>query len=315
MLHFGDIRNLSKFEMIGLLRLAQTLQRERSEMGQNAPILRGKHLAMIFMKSSLRTRVSFETGMLQLGGHASYLSPTEVGLGVRETAADVARVLSGYTDGIMARVFQHEHILELIDYASVPVINGLSAASHPCQALADVYTLAQEFGSNPNAPDWPGLQGLKVVYVGDGDSNVCRSLIEAGQLLSLDMRVVAPELYQPQQDFLDTIDAGVTVTADLEGVKEADVVYTDVFVSMGQEEDKERRLRDLASYRVDQALLQRNGNPDVIVLHCLPAHRGEEISDDVMDGPHSRVFLQAHNRLHTQKALLAHLLGNVPLPF
>ncbi len=314
MQHFGDIRKLSRPELIGLLRLSQALQLERATHGENVPILQGKHLSMVFMKPSLRTRVSFETGMLQLGGHATYLSPAEVGLGDRESSPDVARVLSGYTDGIMARVFDHQHILDLIDYANVPVINGLSAASHPCQALADVYTLAQEFGSNPDQPGWPSLQGLKVVYVGDGDSNVSRSLIEAGQLLKLDLRVVAPEPYQPQKDFLDEIDAEVKVSEDLEGVSGADVVYTDVFVSMGQEADREKRLRDLAAYQVDGALLQRTRNKDVIVMHCLPAHRGEEISDEVMDGPHSRVFAQAHNRLHTQKALLAHLLGNVPLP-
>lgn len=314
MRHFGDIRNLSRAELLGLLRLTQMLELERSDMGQNAPVLQGKHLAMVFMKPSLRTRVSFETGMLQLGGHASYLSPAEVGLGDRESAPDVARVLSGYTDGIMARVFEHQHIQNLIDYAEVPVINGLSAASHPCQALADVYTLTQEFGSNLDRPEWPGLEGLKVVFVGDGDSNVCRSLIEAGQLLGLDLGVVAPEAYQPRQDFLDEIDSEVAVTSDLDGVTKADVVYTDVFVSMGQEKERERRLRDLAPYKVDRNLLQRTQNSDVIVMHCLPAHRGEEISDNVMDGTNSRVFLQAHNRLHTQKALLAHLLGNVPLP-
>ncbi len=314
MRHFGDICNLTRFEMIGLLRLTRFLQRDREVRGQNHPILQGKHLAMVFMKPSLRTRVSFETGMLQLGGHASYLSPTEVGLGDRETAPDVARVLSGYADGIMARVFDHRHILDLMEHAQVPVINGLSMATHPCQALADMYTLAQEFGSHWASPNWPGLQGLKIVYVGDGDSNVCHSLLEAGQLLDLELRIVAPEAYQPQADFLDRIDAEVQVTADLEGVAEADVVYTDVFVSMGQEADRSRRLQDLAAYQVDAQLLQRTRNPKAIVMHCLPAHRGEEISDEVMDGPHSRVFPQAHNRLHTQKALLAHLLGGEPLP-
>ncbi len=314
MRHFDDIYNLSRAELIGLLRLTRVLQQDREVRGQNQPILQGKHLAMVFMKPSLRTRVSFEVGMLQLGGRASYLSPSEVGLGDRETAPDVARVLSGYTDGIMARVFEHRHILDLMAYADVPVINGLSAASHPCQALADIYTLAQEFGTRPADPGWPGLQGLKVVYVGDGDSNVCRSLLEAGQLLDLDLRVVAPQAYQPQAAFLDRIDAEVKVTADLDGVIEADVIYTDVFVSMGQEADRARRLQDLAAYQVDADLLQRTRNPKAVVLHCLPAHRGEEISDAVMDGPHSRVFPQAHNRLHVQKALLAHLLGGAPLP-
>lgn len=314
MRHFDDIGNLSRAELIGLLRLARVLQQDREVRGQNQPILQGKHLAMVFMKPSLRTRVSFEIGMLHLGGRASYLSPPEVGLGDRETAPDVARVLSGYTDGIMARVFEHQHILDLMAYADVPVINGLSAASHPCQALADMYTLVQEFGIRGADPGWPGLQGLKMVYVGDGDSNVCRSLLEAGQLLELDLCVVAPPAYQPPAAFLDRIDAEIQVTADLDGVLEADVIYTDVFVSMGQEADRARRLHDLAAYQVDADLLRRTRNPKVVVLHCLPAHRGEEISDEVMDGPHSRVFPQAHNRLHVQKALLAHLLGGEPLP-
>ncbi len=313
MQHFGDICDLSRAELIGLLRLTRSLRQERAVRGQNRPILQGKHLAMVFMKPSLRTRASFESGMLQLGGHASYLGPAEVGLGERETAPDVARVLSGYTDGIMARVFAHQHIRDLMTYADVPVINGLSAASHPCQVLADMYTLVQEFAPAADRPDWPSLQGLTVTYVGDGDSNVCHSLLEAGSLLGLDLRVVAPAAYQPQTDFLDRIDAAVTVTADLDGVVGTDVVYTDVFVSMGQEAERAHRLQDLAAYQVNTALLERTGNPQVIVLHCLPAHRGEEISNAVMDGPCSRVFPQAHNRLHTQKALLAHLLGGVPL--
>lgn len=314
MRNFAEIRDLSRAQLIGLLRLARELQQERETTGRNRPLLQGRHLSMIFMKPSLRTRVSFETGMQQLGGHASYLSPAEVGMGTRETPADVARVLSGYTDGIMARVFEHEHIEELIRHADVPVINGLSDASHPCQALADVYTMARVFGPDAASADWPRLVGLKVVYVGDGDSNVARSLIEAGQLVGLDLRVVAPSPYQPQQDFLERIDADVAVTADLDGVAEADVVYTDVFVSMGQDDERDRRLRDLAEYIVDENLLQRTGNREVVVMHCLPAHRGEEITDQVMDGPHSRVFEQAHNRLHAQKAMLAHLLGDAPLP-
>ena len=305
MKHLQDIGKLSAREVRGLLKLTQILRTERETDGRNAPLLQGKQLAMLFMKPSLRTRVSFEVGMRHLGGHAFYLSPEEVGMGTRETPADVARVLGGMADGIMARVFAHAHIEELTAHAGIPVINGLSDGSHPCQALADVYTLQQEFGT---------LQGLKVAFVGDGDNNVCRSLLEAGLLLGMEMRVIAPRAYQPTAAYLAALPGAVQVTDDRDAVRGADVVYTDVWVSMGQEEHRATRLRALADYRVDRALLDLCGNPDLVVLHCLPAHRGEEIADDVMDSPRSRVFPQAHNRLHTQKAVLAHLLGGVPLP-
>ncbi len=302
--HYLDIETVSPDQFWGLLRLAQELKHERTRLGRNAPILAGRSLAMVFQKPSLRTRVSFEMGMQQLGGHALYIAPDEVGLGSRESAPDVARVLSGYVDGIMARVFDHRHILELAEWGSVPVINGLSDFSHPCQALADMLTIWEEFGQ---------LAGLTLVYVGDGSNNVATSLLMAAGKVGLSMRVVAPEGYQPDPALVAQSDADVIVTGDLDGVVGADVIYTDVWTSMGQEAEQATRLSVFPPYQLNQALVARTRNPEVRVLHCLPAHRGEEITDEAADGPQSLLFPQAHNRLHAQKALLAHLIGGVPL--
>ncbi len=303
--HFTDIDSLTSQQVWGLLRLAKQLKDELQEMGQNPPILAGKSLALLFQKPSLRTRVSFEMGMVHLGGYAFYLSPQEVGLGTRESPADVARVLSGYADGIMARVFDHEHILEMAEWGSVPIINGLSDFSHPCQALTDIFTIWEAFGQ---------LEDVLLVYVGDGANNVATSLIQIAGKVDLKMRVVAPPGYQPDPKLIQQSGAAVEVTDDLDGVKGADVLYTDVWTSMGQEEERAKRLAVFPPYQVNQALVERTGNPNVKVMHCLPAHRGEEITDEVADGPHSLLFPQAHNRLHAQKGILAHLLGGVALP-
>jgi ornithine carbamoyltransferase len=239
-------------------------------------------------------------GMQHFGGHALYISSEEVGLGSRESAPDVARVLSGYVDAIMARVFDHAHILALAEWGSVPVINGLSDFSHPCQALADLLTIWEEFGQ---------LAGLTLVYVGDGSNNVATSLLMAAGKVGMSMRVVAPQGYQPEPELVAQSDADVIVTADLDGVVGADVLYTDVWTSMGQEAERETRLGVFPPYQLNQALVARTRNPDVRVLHCLPAHRGEEIADNAADGPQSLIFPQAHNRLHAQKAILARLFG------
>lgn len=302
--HFLDLQSLSNEQFWGVLRLAKFLKDERTRVGRNAPILAGKSLAMIFQKPSLRTRVSFEMGMQQLGGHALYLSPQEVGLGVRESAADIARVLSGYVDGIMARVFAHDQLTALAEWSSVPVINGLSDFSHPCQALADIFTLWEQVGD---------LTGRTLVYIGDGANNVATSLLQAAGKVGMSMRIVAPQGYQPPAALTQATDADVTVTDDLDGVIGADVLYTDVWTSMGQEEEQETRLRVFPPYQINEALLTRTRNPNVKVLHCLPAHRGEEITDAVADSAQSLLFQQAHNRMHAQKAVLAHLLGGVPL--
>lgn len=299
-----DLDDITSEQFWGLLRLGMELKEERRRLGQNTPILAGKSLALLFQKPSLRTRVSFEMGMVHLGGHAFYLSPSEVGLGSRESAGDVARVLSGYCDGIMARVFNHEHVRELAEWSPVPVINGLSDFSHPCQALADIFTIWERAGQ---------LEGLTLAYVGDGSNNVATSLIMAAGKVGMKVHVVAPQGYQPDPQVLEQTDADVTVTDDLDGVVGADVLYTDVWTSMGQEAEREERLRIFPPYQLNRALVERTRNVNVAVMHCLPAHRGEEITDEVADGPQSVLFPQAHNRLHAQKALLAHLLGGIPL--
>lgn len=299
-----DLDDITSEQFWGLLRLGMELKEERRRLGQNTPILAGKSLALLFQKPSLRTRVSFEMGMVHLGGHAFYLSPGEVGLGSRESAADVARVLSGYCDGIMARVFDHEHVRELAEWSPVPVINGLSDFSHPCQALADIFTIWERVGQ---------LEGLTLAYVGDGSNNVATSLIMAAGKVGMKVQIVAPQGYQPDPKVLEQTDADVTVTDDLDGVVGADVLYTDVWTSMGQETEREERLRIFPPYQLNRALVERTRNVNAVVMHCLPAHRGEEITDEVADGPHSLLFPQAHNRLHAQKALLAHLLGGIPL--
>ena len=302
--HFLEIRSVDEDQFWGLLRLAKELKDERTRLGRNAPILDNKALALLFQKPSLRTRVSFEMGMQHLGGHAFYISPQEVGLGARESVPDVARVLSGYADGIMARVFAHEHVLQLAEWSSVPVINGLSDYDHPCQALTDMFTIWEYFGQ---------LAGLTLAYVGDGSNNVATSLIMAAGKVGMSVRVIAPQDYQPDPAVLKQSGTDVIVTDELVAVTGADVVYTDTWTSMGQEEEREERLKAFPKFQVNEQLLSITRNSDIKVMHCLPAHRGEEITDDVADGPNSLLFPQAHNRLHAQKALLAHLLGGVPL--
>ena len=302
--HYLDIENLTADQFWGLLRLARELKDERARFGRNAPILAEKALAMVFQKPSLRTRVSFEMGMQHLGGHALYISPQEVGLGTRESVPDVARVLCGYVDAIMARVFDHAHVVELAEWSSVPVINGLSDFGHPCQALTDLFTIWEHTGQ---------LSGLTLAFVGDGANNVATSLIMAAGKVGMAVRIVSPKGYQPDADLVERSGADVLVSDDLDAVNGVDVVYTDVWTSMGQEEEKALRNAALGSYQVNRELVDRVGNSDVWVMHDLPAHRGEEITDEVADGDRSLLFPQAHNRMHAQKALLAHLLGGVPL--
>lgn len=303
--HFTGINDLSSEQFWGLLKLARQLKDEWMQRGCNEPILTGKSLAMLFEKPSLRTRVSFEMGMQHLGGYAFYLSPAEVGLGTRESAADVIRVLSGYVDGVMARVFDHHHIEEMEEWGSVPIINGLSDFSHPCQALADLFTIWEKLGA---------IEDRTLAYVGDGANNVATSLLMAAGKVGLNVRVVAPLGYVPAAEVLNAAEAEVEVTDKLDGVRGADVLYTDVWVSMGDEDEQEERMAVLPPYQLNAELVQRTENEDVLVMHCLPAHRGEEITDAVADGDRSVLFPQAHNRLHAQKAVLAHLLGGVGLP-
>ena len=305
MKHLLSIADLSVDEVWQILNRARELKEEWRE-GGNKPILKGKTLGMIFQKPSLRTRVSFEMGMIHLGGQALYLSPAEIKLGVRESVPDVARVLSRYVDGIMARVFAHKHIEELAAYSRVPVINGLSDYNHPCQALADIFTIMEKRGK---------LRGLKLAYVGDGN-NVAASLLFAAAKVGMDMALASPEGYELSDDVVElgrefAAQSGSKVELlhdPAAAVRGADAIYTDVWVSMGQEEETKRRLKDFVPYQVNAALVAQ-AKPDAIVMHCLPAHRGQEITDEVADGPHSVLFDQAENRMHAQKAILALLMG------
>lgn len=264
--------------------------------------LYGKTLAMIFSKPSTRTRVSFEVAMTQLGGHALYLGANDLQLGRGETIADTAQVISRYCDGIMIRTFSHDDVVELAKYSRVPVINGLTDLVHPVQILADLMTIKEKFGY---------LAGLKLAFVGDGN-NVAHSLMVGGAKMGMEVRVVCAKGYEPNQDIFRTAERAaslsggkVVVTNDLdEGVRDVDIVYTDVWTSMGQEKEREQRLATLRPYQVNKELMEKTGK-DSLFMHCLPAHRGEEVTADVADGPRSVIFDEAENRLHAQKALLA----------
>ncbi|MBN1894200.1 ornithine carbamoyltransferase [bacterium] len=289
-------------EIRDLFGLAAGLKDENKRCKRH-PHLEGQILAMVFQKPSMRTRVSFEVGMAQLGGHAVVLSPSEIGIGKRESASDIARVLSRYCHGIMARLFGHDLILDLARHAAVPVINGLTDFNHPCQILGDLFTIL-EFRD--------GFEGLKVSYIGDGN-NVVHSWLNAAARLPFTLHLACPEGYDPRPEVVENaVKAGLSdirIFRDpREAVRDADVVYTDVWASMGQEEEAEKRKRAFKGYQVDEALLA-GAKEKVRVMHCLPAHRGDEITDSVMEGPHSIVFDQAENRLHIQKAILVTLMG------
>lgn len=294
---FTRVADWAPEELVEVLDLADELKRLQAAREEHR-LLPGRTLGMIFQKPSTRTRVSFEVGMYQLGGSALYLSAGDLQLGRGETVRDTAHVLSRYLDGIMIRTFAQSDVEELAVNASIPVINGLTDSSHPCQALADVMTIRERFGR---------LEGLKVVYLGDGN-NVCASLMVACAKLGMDFVAATPRSYAPDERI-------VAVARDLGGTVEltddprtavdgADVLYTDVWTSMGQDAERDERLRDLTGYGIDADLVSRAGN-EAIVLHCLPAHYGEEITEDVLYGPQSAVWDEAENRLHAQKALLA----------
>jgi ornithine carbamoyltransferase len=300
-----SLSDATRQELSDWLKLATKLKREH-KAGRRQSHLQGKVLAMIFQKSSTRTRISFEVAMRQLGGHAMFLSGNDLQIGRGETIADTARVLSRYVDAIMARVYKHSDVAELARHASVPVINGLSDFSHPCQALADYLTLLERKGR---------LEGLKLAYVGDGN-NVAHSLLFGGAKLGVHVTCVVPEGYEPAREVVEQAraegeenGARVEVTHDLSGVEGADAVYTDVWASMGQEAEHAKRLKIFRPFQINSALMARTGKADSLFMHCLPAHRGEEATDEVCDGPNSVIFDEAENRLHAQKALLVSLLG------
>jgi len=304
MRHFLSLADFSGQELQALFDLAQQLKSEWRQ-GGNSPRLQGKVLAMVFQKPSLRTRVSFDMAMRHLGGDALYLSPAEIGLGKREAIKDVSRVLSGYVDCIMARVFEHRHVLELAQHARVPVINGLSDYSHPCQALADGLTILEHFGR---------LEGLNLTFIGDGN-NVAVSLLFLAARMGLNFTIASPEGFDRPGDVIEIGRRLAAVSGGAvrnlrdpgEAVAGAQVIYTDTWVSMGQEEDAARREAAFRPYQLNSGLLTL-ADRSAVVLHCLPAHRGQEITDEVADGPQSLIFPQAENRLHAQKAILVSLL-------
>jgi len=297
---FIDLSDFERQELRLIMDTAYDLKR-KLKRGKPHELLKGKSLAMIFMKSSTRTRVSFEVGMTQLGGHALYLEQSGMQLARGETIADTARVLSRYCDAIMARVFAHSDIIELAKYASVPVINGLTDTSHPCQTMADLMTIEEYKGK---------LQGLKIAYVGDSN-NVSNSIMEGCTIMGMNVTIGSPKGYTPIKEILKKATelsqkCGTTLEVKndpLKAVENADVIYTDTFFSMGQERTKEKEMA-LMPFQVNDTLVNA-AKKDVIVMHCLPAHRDEEISSEVIDGTHSVVFDQAENRLHAQKAILA----------
>jgi ornithine carbamoyltransferase len=297
---FLTLLDYSKEEILNLIDEAFKLEKNPLQ-----PVLKGKTLAMIFEKSSTRTRVSFETGMLQLGGHALFLSSQDLQLGRGEPVSDTAKVLSGYVDGIMIRTFGHDKIEELAKHASIPVINGLTDLFHPCQALADlktIYRLKEKF------------VGVKTAYLGDGN-NVAHSLMIAAAKVGMDFSLGCPKGYEPNQSVVEKAQkiaaesgATITITNDpIEAVKDADIIYTDVWASMGQESEQQKRLVDFKDFQVNDQLV-KHAKEDYHFLHCLPAHREEEVTASIIDGEHSAVFEQAENRLHVQKALLKELL-------
>jgi ornithine carbamoyltransferase len=305
--HLISIHDLSTAEVAGLFRLAAEV---KARPESHAAALAGKSLGMIFEKSSTRTRVSFEVGMVQLGGHALFLSSRDIQLGRGEPISDTAKVLSRYVDGTMARTFAHQTVVDLARFGSVPVVNGLTDDLHPCQALADYFTLHEIFGE---------LRGRKIAYIGDGN-NMAHSLLFGAAKVGMDIAVASPAGYTVKPHYVelarqDAAAAGthIELTADpLAAVRDASAVYTDVWASMGQEAEAAKRLAAFQGFQVDAALMAA-ARPEAVFLHCLPAHRGEEVAAEVADGPQSRIFDEAENRLHVQKAILLWLLGGAVL--
>ena len=295
--HFLTLTDLSSGEFSAILQRAIELKTLHKNREVYQP-LKNRVLAMVFEKSSTRTRVSFEAGMAQFGGHAIFLSPRDTQLGRGEPIADSARVLSSMADCIMVRTFEHEKIECFADYSSVPVINGLTDEVHPCQLLADMQTFLEHRGD---------IKGKTVTWIGDGN-NMCHSYMHAAKLLDFKLNIACPRGYEPASKFIDETSTHTEITPDpAEACKQSDLIVTDVWASMGQEEEQTKRETAFAPYQVNSALM-RVANPDALFMHCLPAHRGEEVSADVIDGAQSVVWEEAGNRLHAQKALLEFLL-------
>ncbi|MDN7247564.1 ornithine carbamoyltransferase [Planococcus shenhongbingii] len=302
--HLLSLKDYSSSEILDLLSLAAELKKPENKY---LPLLEGKVLGMIFEKSSTRTRVSFEAGMLQLGGHAMHLSTRDIQMGRGESIADTAKVLSGYLDGIMIRTFHQATVAELADNSSIPVINGLTDDFHPCQVLADLLTIQEHFGT---------VAGKKMAYIGDAN-NMANSLMIGAAKVGMDISIAAPAKYAPKAEMVALAKeiahhtgANIHVTEDpVEAVKDCDVIYTDVWASMGQEAEALERMEHFKGFQVNEALAA-HANENYIFMHCLPAHREEEVTTSILEGPHSVVFQEAENRLHAQKALLVALMAN-----
>lgn len=300
--HFISIADYSREEIEEIFEITEDLK-EKTYHYKEHHLCRGLTMAMIFAKPSARTRISFETGMYQLGGYALYLSPNDIGIGQREAVRDISRVISRYNDIIMARLFNHQHILELAEFASVPVINGLTDYNHPCQIMADMFTILEHRGS---------IDNLKVTYIGDGN-NVANSWINLASVLPFNLVICSPSDYEPDKATLanaqtKNVGAVELIPDPVEAVTGADIVYTDVWASMGQESESQKRAEAFKGYQVNQDLIS-HAKAEVKVMHCLPAHRGDEITGDVLDSPQSIVFDEAENRMHVQKAIIVKLLG------
>ena len=299
MRHVISITDLSADEIRGIVKSAIKLKAGlKQKTGQPEPPLRDKSMAMIFDKSSLRTRLSFEVGMTQLGGHAVYLAPDDIKLGVRETVHDSAIVISSMADVIIARVSSHEAVRELAKYSSVPVINAMTDQEHPCQILADLQTIYEQFGT---------FEGIKIAYLGDANNNITNSLVLAAGLLGMEIRIGAPSGYELSPEIGGKVDGLLQFNDPESAIKGAQVVIADTWVSMGKEADRAKRLNDLSPFQVDQKLMAL-ADKKAIFMHCLPAYRGKEVTAEVIDGPQSVVFAEAENRLHAEKALLLHVL-------
>jgi len=302
---FLSLKDFTQEEIVYLLDLADFLK-AKTKTNQPYEVLKGKTLGLIFEKSSTRTRVSFEVGMVQLGGYPLFLSANDLQMGRGEPIKDTARVLSRYLDGIMIRTYNHSDVEELAAYANIPIINGLTDALHPCQVLADLQTIREHKGHN--------LQGMKLAYIGDGN-NMAHSLMIGGAKMGMEIYIASPNEYTPNNQWIsiakeiaEETGGKIVITNDIhEASKKADVLYADVWASMGQEKEAQERRSILEKYQINDDLLKKAAK-DVIVMHCLPAHRGEEITEDVLEGEHSVVFDEAENRLHAQKAVLASLI-------
>jgi ornithine carbamoyltransferase len=298
-----SVKDLTTGDIEEIFELTDKLKKNKNKFSN---FLAGKTLALIFQKPSNRTRVSFEVGMYQLGGNSFYLAPHEINLGVRESIEDVAKTLSRYVDGIVLRTFEHKNIVEMAKFATIPVINGLSDFSHPCQGLADIYTLREKFKKT---------KGITLAYVGDGN-NVCHSLLFACAKTGMNMKIGTPKNYEPDKSVLfeakkiaESKNAFINLFNNpIEAVKNADAIYTDVWASMGREEEAQKRKQIFRDFQVNKNLVKL-AKKNCLIMHCLPAHRGEEITDEVIDSPNSIVFDQAENRMHVQKAILIKLLG------